>query len=126
MTLCLLPQWGDAGAVSAGADPADHAAQLAEEQAGGGRALLQVRGRGVRAGVGVRCSGVTSTWACFDFEEQSRLSCDPVFSVSLAFVLIYPKHVLFVVLCCGLHGIPCMVVRMSVLHTTVVNTVFFY
>lgn len=38
----VFPQWNHPGTVPAGADPADHPAQLAEEQAGGGRALLQV------------------------------------------------------------------------------------
>lgn len=40
----LFPQWDDAGTVSPGADSADNPAQLAEEQAGGGRARLQVSG----------------------------------------------------------------------------------
>lgn len=40
----MFPQWDDAGTVSPGADPADDPAQLAEEQAGGGRARLQVSG----------------------------------------------------------------------------------
>lgn len=44
VTPALFPQRDDAGTVSAGADPADHPAQLAEKQAGGGGARLQVSG----------------------------------------------------------------------------------
>ena len=46
----VSPQWNHPGTVPAGADPADHPAQLAEEQAGGGRALLQVSVLRSRAG----------------------------------------------------------------------------
>lgn len=45
VTLCLLSQWDNTGT-----DPADRAAQLIEVQAGGGRALLQVRGHVVQVG----------------------------------------------------------------------------
>lgn len=38
----MFPQRNHPGTVPLGADPADHPAQLAEEQAGGGRARLQV------------------------------------------------------------------------------------
>ena len=38
----VFPQRNHPGTVPLGADPTDHPAQLAEEQAGGGRARLQV------------------------------------------------------------------------------------
>lgn len=46
----VFPQRNHPGTVPLGADPADHPAQLAEEQAGGGRALLQVSSLQSRAG----------------------------------------------------------------------------